>query len=96
MTIKAPIRPTITALQRRRPTVSPGSGIASMVSSSGATKLIAVASASGMNRSAVKKKAVAASSSSERTICSVRCLVRATRIGLTRPTIIGSSAIEKK
>ena len=45
--INAPMKPTMTAAQRRAPTVSPRTGLARAVTNSGAVKATAMTSASG-------------------------------------------------
>src|SRR6266852_8676731 len=67
--ISTPINPTAVASQRRRPTLSPRNTIDSAVTNSGATKLVAEASAIGRNRRPEIKKSEDPSSATPRITC---------------------------
>ena len=70
-----PPKPTRVAIHAIRGTRSPSNGPAAIVTSSGATNRIAVASASGMVRTAVIPAAVQTSSNVARMTCNAGCRV---------------------
>ena len=76
MTITTPTSPTITDNQRRTPTFSPKMGTDKAVINSGATKKIAVASASGNTATPTKNDMLATTTHSPRNTCSFQRVVR--------------------
>ncbi len=68
--MSTPRKPTLTAAQRRGPTRSPSSGIDSAVTSSGAAKPIAVASAIGSRAKPAMNSSAAPRTVTPRSSCS--------------------------
>ncbi|MNE96475.1 hypothetical protein D3C80_1946790 [compost metagenome] len=77
--INTPMKPKITAIHWPRVTCSPSNGTDNAVTSTGARKLTAVASASGIYNSAVVKNRLVPSRHNARANCHNGRLVRSTR-----------------
>ncbi len=76
ITISTPMKPTTTAAIRKNVMRSPSSGQASSTTASGATKVTAIASATGMDFTAEKKNSVESIIITELTNCVPRRRVR--------------------